>query len=495
MIRQPRKPLFNPLRIGYNARRQLSLAVSLVLAFLFTHQIIYSLSFLEHTVNPEVYLRRCVVALAGFFFTIVGGWITFQLIGGIVFSCFASVMVFFVYGVSEASVVIWFLVMYIAVCFMLYRIDEYFDNQIGSLKVDREKYQNEKNDLEISYKVKGEGISILFEKYSTYYNLRKLAEELATTLSVVKLSKIVVARTAEFIPRGDSVILSLADPDGKNLSIIASKILKKGTLISDKQGDLFDFWSIRNRKRFIVMDAHQDFRFDVSETSRKQNIRSLIIAPILNEGRVIGAVRLNSKEPETFTNDDLRLLDAIAALSSSAISNALLYEKTEELAITDSLTGLHVRRYFYERLKQEHRRALLTKRSLSLLMCDLDHFKDCNDKYGHGGGDLMLVSFAQILKQSADDGAIVARYGGEEFAILLPECTREDALKTAERLRARVQDEPFTLRREQIKMTVSVGIATMPEDTLDLEMLVQKADNALYRAKRTGRNRVCLSED
>lgn len=480
--------------MGYHARRQLSLAVSLILAFVFTHQIIYSLSFLEHTVNPEVYLRRCVVSLAGFLFTIIGGWISFQLIGGIVFSCFASIMVFFVYGVSEASVVVWFLILYVAVCFMLYRIDEYFDNQIGSLKVDREKYQSEKNDLDVSYKVKGEGISILFEKYSTYYNLRKLAEELATTLSVVKLSKIVVARTAEFIPRGDSVILSLADSNGKNLSILASKILKKGTVINDKKGDLFDFWSIRNRKRFIVMDAHQDFRFDVSETSKKQNIRSLIISPILYEGRVIGAVRINSRTPETFSNDDLRLLDAIAALSSSAISNALLYEKTEELAITDSLTGLHVRRYFYDRLKQEHRRALLTKRSLAILMCDLDHFKECNDKYGHGGGDLMLSSFAKVLKDNADEDAIVARYGGEEFSILLPECSRNDALALAEKLRSKVESETFTLRRERIQMTVSIGVASLPEDTLDLEMLVQKADEALYRAKRTGRNKVCLSD-
>src|SRR5690606_7019614 len=136
-----------------------------------------------------------VIALAGFLFPVVGGWMAYGLVGGGVFACFAAAMVFFVYGVSQASAILWFLAEYAGLCLLLYRIDEYFENQLADLLVDREKFQNEKNDLEVSYKVKGEGISILFEKYSTYYNLRKLAEELATTMSVQQLSQMVVERT------------------------------------------------------------------------------------------------------------------------------------------------------------------------------------------------------------------------------------------------------------------------------------------------------------
>ncbi len=480
--------------MGSTTRRHVSLVLSVILSFILTHQIIHALSALENTLIPEVYLRRCFLALSGFFFPIVGGWIAFRIIGGGLFASFAAILVFFVYGVAESPVVVWFLGAYAILCLLLYRMDESFENRIADFLVDREKFQNERNDLEVSYKVKGEGISILFEKYSTYYNLRKLAEELATTMSVSELGKMVAERTNDFIPRGDITLLSLADPEGKNLSVVASKKSHRNTTASAaKQGDLFDQWSIKNRKRFIVSDSHQDFRFDVTETARQEDIRSLIIAPVLHEGRVIGTLRVNSHEPNTFANDDLRLIDAIAALSSSAISNAMLYEKTEELAIKDSLTGLYVRRYFFDRLKQEHGRALLTKRPLSVLMCDIDHFKECNDRFGHGGGDLMLMRFSEILKGVCDN-AVVARYGGEEFSVLLPECPREEAIRTAERVRSEVESKPFVIRREQVSMTVSIGVATLPQDTLDLEMLVQKADEALYKAKRGGRNRVCSSE-
>lgn len=479
--------------MGSLTRRQMSFAAALLAAFVLTHQIIYSLSFLGTTVYPEIYLRRSVLSLGGFLFCILGGWIAFPLVGGVIFALFALVMVVFVYSVAQSSIILWFPVLYAGLALFLYRVDEFFDNQIAGLLVDREKYQNEKNDLEVAYRTKGEGISILFEKYSTYYNLRKLAEELATSLSVSQLAQIVVNRTAEFIPRGDIVVLVLSDREGKNLSVMASTPLKKGALAVDKQGDLFDQWSIRNRKRFIVMDSHQDFRFDVTQTSRQQNIRSLIIAPIFHEARVIGVLRINAREPETFSNDDLRLLDAIAVLSSSAISNAMLFEKTEELAIRDSLTGLYMRRYFYDRLKQEHSRALMTNRPISVLMCDIDHFKECNDKYGHGGGDLMLIRFAEIFREVCE-GAIVARYGGEEFIALIPEATKEEAARIGERLRATVEAQPFVIRREQLKMTVSVGVANMPVDSMDAETLIEKADKALYAAKRSGRNRVCLSE-
>lgn len=388
--------------------------------------------------------------------------------------------------------VVWFAAAYGILCYLLHRTDENFNNQIAGLGVDREKFQNERNDLEVSYKIKGEGISILFEKYSTYYNLRKLAEELATTMLVSELGRMVVERTADFIPRGNAALLSLADPEGRNLSVVASKRSRTEAGVSSKQGDLFDQWSIKNRKRFIVADSHQDFRFDVTETTRQLDIRSLIMAPILHEGRVIGTLRVNSSEANTFSNDDLRLLDAIAALSSSAISNAMLYEKTEQLAIKDSLTGLYVRRYFFERLKQEHGRALLTQRPLSVLMCDIDHFKDFNDRFGHGGGDLMLTRFAHILRTLCENN-VAARYGGEEFSVLLPETSSAEALALAEKIRVCVEQEPFQIRREEVRMSVSIGTATIPQDTLDAETLIQKADEALYKAKRSGRNRVCSS--
>lgn len=483
--------------MGEAARKQIGFATAVLAAAFLTHQIIFNLSFLKSTVDPEIYLVRTALGLAGYLFVILAGWFSYRIIGGMIFALFASVMVFFVGTVSSSSVFVWFLLEYAAVLYLLYRIDVYSENGIAGIEVDREKFQSEKNDLEIAHKAKGEGISILFEKYSTYYNLRKLAEELASSLSVGQLAQIIVRHVSEFIPRGDVAILALSDAKSDRLSMAAYKPILKTSDWDPSRfhgADLFDQWVIKNQRRLIVADAHQDFRFDVKETARRQDVRGLILAPVFHERRVVGTLRINAAAPEILSNDDLRLLDTIAVLASSALSNAMLYERTEELAIKDSLTQLYVRRYFFDRLKEEHRRALLTHRPLSLLMCDLDHFKDCNDKYGHGVGDLMLVEFAQILKNTAEN-AVIGRYGGEEFSILLPEASKEEAAHLAERIRETVEKNPFTLRRERIRMTVSIGVANLPDDALDLEALVSKSDQALYKAKRSGRNRVCLSED
>ncbi|MBN1688459.1 MAG: diguanylate cyclase [Candidatus Omnitrophica bacterium] len=486
--------------MGSTTQKQLSIIFSFLVAVFLSYQIVSFLSFLRTTVNPEIYLSRIGLSLAAFLLPILGGWYAFRFMGGVLFALYAFVMVFFIVGISSFPVFLWFLLVYFLCCYGLYLLDQSFENRIATIRVDREQYQNEKNDLEVAYRTKGESISILFEKYSTYYNLRKLAEELSTTLSVSELANKIVQHTSDFIFRGDVSIMTLAQAEGHHLPVIAihefARKEAKNFKIDIKQlreGDHFDFWVLRNRRRVIVNDTLQDFRFDVKENIRNENLRSMIIAPLLHEGRVMGTLRVNSGLPDAFTNDDLRLLDTIAVLASSAVSNAVLFEQTEELAIRDSLTGLYLRRYFYSRLKEEHRRALLTHRPLSLLMCDIDHFKQCNDQHGHGVGDLMLIQFSKIVEKVCEN-AIVARYGGEEFGILLPELSKKEAASLAEKVREEVEISSFDIRREKIKMTVSIGVASLPDDTLDLESLVQKSDEALYEAKRKGRNRVCLSK-
>lgn len=478
--------------MGPVSRRQIVFGLSVLTACLLAVEIVFALSALKNTIDPEKELIRVALALSAFLFPILGTWYSFGFSGGMILAFIAAILVFFAIGASSTSLLGWFIVEYAAFCFVLLRVDQVYENQTAASSVDREHYQNEKNDLEVSHKSKGEGISILFEKYSTYYNLRKLAEELAGSLSVSKLAEMVVNRAYDFVGRGDSIMISLADGGGTRLSIAGFKWLSRQQTrpVFHYEGDIFDFWVIKNQRRLIVNDIQQDFRFDVKETARLENVRSLIIAPLIHERRIIGTLRIQSGTRETFSNDDLRLLDTIAVLASSAISNAMLFEQTEELAIRDSMTHLYVRRYFFDRLKEEHRRALLTQRPLSLLMCDLDHFKDCNDLHGHAAGDLMLLEFANILREVCE-GAIVARYGGEEFSILLPETPKKDAAALAERIRARVERTPFTIRRQRISMTVSIGVSNFPDDTLDFEALVHLADQSLYQAKKQGRNRVC----
>jgi diguanylate cyclase (GGDEF)-like protein len=477
------------------ALRNVILVLSVLAAAFFAYQTVLNLSFLKNTVSPEIYLIRIALALSGFLFCILGGWVTHKLIGGSLFAGFGAVMVLFAGSVSASPLFVWYLLSYAGFCYVLYRVATQAENTIAGISVDREQFQNEKNDLEIAHKAKGEGISILFEKYSTYYNLRKLAEDMAASLSVTELAHSIVKHCQDFVGQGDVALLSLTHRDGPQLALSAYRAFSKSKPwdpVRHHGADLFDQWVIKNQRRLIVTDAHQDFRFDLKETVRLSDRRSLIITPLLHERRVIGTLRINASTPDTFSNDDLRLLDTIAVLASSAISNAMLYERTEELAIKDSLTNLYVRRYFFDRLKEEHRRALLTHRPLSLLMCDLDHFKDCNDKYGHAVGDLMLIEFAKTLTQSVEN-AIVARYGGEEFSVILPETSKEQAVEIAEKIRKAVEQTPFMHRRQPIAMTISIGVANLPLDALDLEALVHKADLALYQAKKEGRNRVCSS--
>jgi diguanylate cyclase (GGDEF)-like protein len=469
--------------------KRLSLAFPILLSILLSYEIILSLAELRTTVNPEIYLSRIALSLAGFFFCILGGWLFSRPVGGL-FALAASTLVFLSVSLTKASVLLWFLFDYAILCLLLFRLHDSFVNRLATLVADREKLQNEKNDLDVIYKTKGEGISISFEKYSTYYRLRKFAEELTTNLSLAEIPRVIVESVREFIPRGEEVKMALADAANKQFSVVAAKALNERQV--PREGDLFDAWIVSNRKRLIVSDTHLDFRFDPAKTIRETDLRSLIAVPLISEGRVFGTLRLDSKNPETFTTEDLRLLDAIATLASSALSNAKLYEQTKELAIRDSLTGLYVRRYFFERLKEEHSRALAAQRPLSLLMCDLDHFKDCNDRYGHQAGDLMLIQFSNILREFIEN-AVTARYGGEEFAVLLPATDKEEAARQAEEIRRAVEGTRFEIRRERIAMSVSIGVASLPADTLDLETLVQKADEALYQAKREGRNRVCLS--
>lgn len=180
----------------------------------------------------------------------------------------------------------------------------------------------------------------------------------------------------------------------------------------------------------------------------------------------------------------------VARQFSLEVEKVRLYERVQELAITDGLTGLFVRRYFLEMAKEELERSRRHKFKASFLMVDLDHFKQCNDNLGHLVGDFVLREVANVLKRNVREIDLVGRYGGEEFSLLLPETEKQDAILTAERLRCAVAEHRFEAYTEVVTMTISVGISTFPDDG-DREIdLIEAADKAMYAAKMQGRNRV-----
>lgn len=186
-----------------------------------------------------------------------------------------------------------------------------------------------------------------------------------------------------------------------------------------------------------------------------------------------------------------RMFDILIPQIALEFRKVKLYEEVEKLSIIDGLTGVYLRRYFMDRLSEEINRSSRLTLNFSIAMIDIDHFKRCNDKYGHLSGDAVLRGISERLKFSVREVDMVARYGGEEFSILLPETSKELALVVAERLRDAIESNKVKVNSEELAITISAGVATYPEDGIDAESLIEKADTALYKAKTKGRNMVC----
>jgi len=215
--------------------------------------------------------------------------------------------------------------------------------------------------------------------------------------------------------------------------------------------------------------------------------------PLFTGGAAVGTVLTVKKEKGYWDNEETsRLLSTYVGLASSALDNVRLISLTKHAAITDALTGIYNRRFFVETLEKQVSLAKRHKEPLSLLIADLDHFKNLNDTYGHTAGDHALQQVSIILKDSIRESDTLCRYGGEEFAIIMPKTGITDALEKADKIRQYVESTNFDTIApgKSLKITISIGVASSPDDGAGYDTLVDAADSALYKAKRNGRNRV-----
>jgi diguanylate cyclase (GGDEF)-like protein len=203
-----------------------------------------------------------------------------------------------------------------------------------------------------------------------------------------------------------------------------------------------------------------------------------------------GFLKLESDQPGAFTPEDLRTADLFATMAALSLENIQLYEHVHEAAVHDPLTQLYSHRAFDARLREELLRAGRSQTPLSFILCDIDHFKVYNDRYGHQAGDQLLRTLAAIIASFARPVDFPARYGGEEFCLILPNFVRSEAVGLAERIRLRVAAEPFVLRGQRTGATMSFGVASFPVDATTASQIVRIADERLYRAKDGGRNQV-----
>ena len=167
-----------------------------------------------------------------------------------------------------------------------------------------------------------------------------------------------------------------------------------------------------------------------------------------------------------------------------------LYDKLQELSIHDSLTKVYNRRYFMLRFLEEFGRAKKFNLDLSFLMLDVDHFKKINDTYGHLVGDAVLREVARLIRENVREIDFIARYGGEEFSAILPETDKAGAIMLAERIRSRISQEKIRVFDETLTTSISIGVASFPQNTLHADVLIEISDKALYKAKTSGRNRI-----
>ena len=320
--------------------------------------------------------------------------------------------------------------------------------------------------------------------------LQSVTETVTSSLELDKIFKTVVQLLKETygytyvsIYLLDGLILKLGAQAGYPEELIIHEIPINagitGRTVRTRQTQFID--NVRNDPTFLIASYEVD---------------SEICVPLLKNDNLLGVLNIESAPSRPLTSRDVDFLISVAGPVSMAVDNAQLHAKATSLALTDGMTGLFNRRAFDQNLETELVRAERYVHPLSLIILDMDAFKEYNDTYGHPAGDERLKAIANILLENMRDPDVAARYGGEEFAIILPHTTKEGALALAERLRESAESQWHGRQFDHAYIpgyTISLGVATYPQDGLNADTLLRAADNAENTAKKLGKNRICAA--
>ncbi|HSL21173.1 MAG TPA: GGDEF domain-containing protein [Vicinamibacterales bacterium] len=310
------------------------------------------------------------------------------------------------------------------------------------------------------------------------------------TMDPPRVAEVILSRASVWIPA--TAWFVLAAEGVRDARVLAGRGAWKG---ADVAARAIAAWVIRNGEVWATASIAEDRRLAAVASRREPlTVRGAAIAlPLVCRGRVFGAAvgmdrRPAGKEP-ALPRPLRALLSAAIAPAAVALDNAMRIARAEALSVTDDLTSLYNSRYLSQVLRRETKRASRSGRPLSLLFIDLDGFKSVNDNHGHLCGSKALVEAADVIRTSARETDMIARYGGDEFALLLPDTGTEGAVAVGERIRERVAAHTF-LESEglSIRLTASVGVATLPDVATSVQTLVRAADIAMYRVKNRGKD-------
>ena len=332
-------------------------------------------------------------------------------------------------------------------------------------------------------------VDALENRLGSQKELYHSARSLASVISMDSFLHEVRAIVAKFFNCHSGWLLLFED-DGR----ISVRDLRHGQV--DGLGPFSqDFCERIRRTQDVIFMTDQACSWDGSPMPQLD--RPWIAVPLAYQSRIRGSVVWLDVEPASLRRgqgvlDQVEMLRSIQHQFALSLSRVLLYDQTEQMSRTDSLTEISKRWYFMQRLREEADRCQRRGDSLALIMVDIDHFKLLNDSFGHLAGDRVLREAAALLRSSLRLGDLACRYGGEEFLLALPSTSNDMALQVAERMRTAIADPEFEVNGDTARITVSLGVASFPEDADEIDEAINRADRMLYRAKWLGRNRTCV---
>ena len=245
--------------------------------------------------------------------------------------------------------------------------------------------------------------------------------------------------------------------------------------------------------KYILEQSFIDSKYNRKSGSKFFKEDYFATIPLKIEKEIVGVLNINDGKQVSFDVSNLDFVLKLSEFISMTVSNAILYEQTKKLAVTDGLTGISNRPNMEQSLLNEFGRSMRYNSPLSVVLLDVDHFKDVNDSYGHQKGDEILVTFASVLKKFCRANDTAARYGGEEFLMILPQSNAQGAFKIAERVREEIMKMSFVGNDSKFSVTTSCGVAELNRDYMkNTDQLINVADNAMYEAKNSGRNKTII---
>lgn len=331
-----------------------------------------------------------------------------------------------------------------------------------------------------------------FSTVSTIEAFSEIGKTLTSTLEIEEVFRVILQK-----------ISHLFSPSSWSLSLfnVATQELRYEILINRPQVNrlmpidlktTLSGWAVQNQKG-LHWNKASGLHLPPDLSALPENVHSVMCVPLKSKGKAMGAIELwqESFDKEAFSEEEYKILSIIGDFSAISLENAHNFKRIEELTIKDDLTGLYNSRQMYTIIDTEVTRAQRYHKEFSMIFFDLDHFKEVNDTHGHMHGSELIREVGELVQKHIRNVDFGARYGGDEFVVMLPETDKAGAILMAERLRKAVEGHTFLKSRGlEAKFTASFGVANFPTDAQTKEELIKMADDAMYKAKKTSRNKV-----